>query len=212
MKKLMHFLAKFFPNSATGENPVAVKMFYRMSSVKDFFKRIRHSSKNRWPLYSGNYQVVNPTGKIAVCTLTSDNLLTENFSGEIAIIGTVVTPNLGIERIILNTISNPYIRHLVLCGKDSPIFKAGQAIECLFQYGIDKEKRIINADGHFPVLKNLSEEKISHFLNQVELINAKDEKETETIQQKINGININRENYHSLKTEEKTGERKHLFR
>lgn len=177
-----------------------------MSSVKDFFKRIRHSSKNRWPLYSGNYQVVNPKGKIAVCTLTSDNLLTENFSGEIAIIGTVVTPNLGIEHIILNTISNPNIRHLVLCGKDSPIFKAGQAIECLFKYGIDKEKRIINADGHFPVLKNLSEEKISHFLNQVELINAKDEKETETIQQKINGININRENYHSLKTEEKTGE------
>ncbi|MEL4456542.1 DUF4346 domain-containing protein [Lutimonas vermicola] len=209
MKKLMHFLAKIFPNSKTGENPVAVKMFYRMNAVKHFFKRVKQSSKIQWPLYSGNYRVLNPQGHIAVCSLTSDNLMSEIFSDEIAIIGTVVTPNLGIERIILNTISNPNIRHLVLCGKDSPIFKAGQAIECLFKYGIDKEKRIINADGHFPVLKNLSEEKITHFLNQIELIDIKNEREFEVINEKIAEINLNSETFKTLKLKNPT--EKELF-
>ena len=177
-----------------------------MTAVKHFFKQLNPSSKNQWPLYSGNYRVFNPQGKIAVCSLTSDNLMSEPFSDEIAIIGTVVTPNLGIERIILNTISNPNIRHLVLCGKDSPIFKAGQAIECLFTYGIDKEKRIINADGHFPFLKNLSEDEITHFLNQIELIDIKNERELEVIEKKIAEINLNSEPFKTLKLKKPTEE------
>lgn len=204
----MHFLAKLFPDSAAGENPVAVKMFYRMTSVKDFFKGLIYTSENKWPLYSGNYMVFNQKGKIAVCTLTSVNLMDKIFTNEIAVVGTVMTPNLGIERIILNIISNPNIRHLVVCGKDSPVFKAGQAFECLFKYGIDKEKRIINAEGHFPVLKNLSEDKISHFLNQVEFTNIKDENEIEIIRQKIGKISINPENYLSFKMNENPDEEK----
>lgn len=197
MKKLMHFLARLFPNTASGENPLAVKMFYRMNLVKEFFKK---SSSKQWPYYSGNYHVINPKGQIAICTLTSENLFPkETLSEKVAITGTLMTANLGIEKMILNTISNPNIRYLLVCGKDSPIFKAGEAIECLFEYGINQEKRIVNASGHFPVLKNLPVEKINHFLKQIQLINLKDEKQNPIILDKIKEIKLHDETFETEK-------------
>jgi len=188
----MHLLARFLPNSSTGENLIAIKVFSRMSSVKDFFKNLKYLSNNKWPFLSGNYQVLNPKGQIAICTLTSEDLfLIGKASENVAIVGMLFTPNLGVERIIRNTISNPNIRHIVICGKDSPIFQAGQAIQCLFKFGVDSEKRIINAVGHFPALKNLTETMINQFLNQVELLDLKEELEITFIQQKIQQIEIN---------------------
>ncbi|WP_169818816.1 DUF4346 domain-containing protein [Niabella ginsenosidivorans] len=193
----MHLLASLFPDSATGENPAAVKLFYQMLSVKAFFNRLKNISGNRWPPYPGNYQIIHPQGQIALCTLTSDELIpVATLPENVAITGTLMTPNLGIERMILNILSNPNIRHLILCGKESPVFKAGQAIECLFSYRVDHEKRIINAEGHFPVLMNLSEENISRFLKQTRLISIKNEKRTEVIQQKINELALKTEPYH----------------
>jgi tetrahydromethanopterin S-methyltransferase subunit A len=101
-----------------------------------------------------------------------------------------MTPNLGIEKIILNTISNPNIRYLLLCGKESPVFKVGQAFECLFRHGVDKDKRIIHAEGHFPVLSNLPLEKIDHFLRQVYFVNLIGEKDEDAVLQSINQVEI----------------------
>lgn len=212
MKKFMHFLAKLFPDTAMGENPVAVKMFHKMSTVKDFFRNIAKKSNGDWTVCSGNYEIVNPKAQVAVCTLTSENLFDAQQLNKVAIIGTLITPNLGIEKIILNTISNQNIRYLLICGKDSPIFKAGQALECLFKYGFDKEKRIINATGHFPVLRNVSEDTIQNFINQVQLVNLKEERQEAVIKQKITEIQPNlvplqtkeftmeKENFTELKT------------
>lgn len=189
----MHVLAKLFPDTGSGENPIAVSMFYRMTGMKDFLKKITRPKTPPWPLVSGNYRVLNPQGQIAVCTLTSDDYdFIQPISQweNVAIIGTVNTPNLGIEKIILNTISNPNIRYLLMCGKDSPVFHAGQAIQSLFAYGINHEKRIINAIGHFPVLRNLNDEKINRFLKQVQLIDATGIKETDVLHQKINHIDM----------------------
>lgn len=209
MKKLMSFLRKLFTNNSMGENPVAVKMFYKISSVKEFFGRII-PKKSRWPVFSGNYQVINPSGQIAICTLTSDHFdAVASNRNNVAIVGTVFTPNLGLEKIIHNTITNPKIRYLLLCGKDSPVFQAGQAIQCLFKYGIDSEKRIINAVGHFPVLKNISEEKINIFLKQIELIDCIEETKVEVIQNKIGQIEIKKETFEEkemLKSEQNISE------
>lgn len=191
MKKFMHFLAKLFPNTATGENPVAVKIFHKVSLIKDFFSRNFVKQNSDWTVCSGNYKIINPKGQVAVCTLTSENIFNPQNSDKVAITGTLITPNLGIEKIILNTISNKNIRYLVICGRDSPIFRAGQALECLFKYGVDKEKRIINASGHFPVLKNISKDNIWHFINQVQLISLKEEKENDIIQERINKLKPN---------------------
>lgn len=132
----MHILAKLFPNTATGENSTAVKIFYRMSNIKEFIIRTKRTNKDsNWPPLSGNYQIINPKGQIAICTLTSEIFTSPVLKwNNVAIIGKLYTPNLGIERIILNIITNPNIMYLVLCGKDSTVFQPGQAIECLFRY------------------------------------------------------------------------------
>jgi tetrahydromethanopterin S-methyltransferase subunit A len=198
MKKLMHFIATLFPNSKNGENSKAVKMYYNIQRVKDFLKNKKKFTKKNWPIETGNYKVINTKGEIAVCALTSTNLQDSiSINKNVAIIGNLFTPNLGVEKIIINVISNPHIRFLVLCGKDSPIFQAGQAIQSLFKFGINSEKRIINATGSFPVLNNISVEKINLFLKQVELIDCIDEKEIEFIHQKINEIELKNEKFDS---------------
>lgn len=190
MKKLMHILARLFPEPASGENAFAVKMFHRMTTAKQFLGDLNKPSSGQWPCHAGHYKVINPQGQIAICTLTSENLLPEallsdtHLSEKVAIVGNLMTPNLGIERIILNVTDNPNIRHLMLCGKDSPVLKAGQALECLFTHGIDKEKRIINADGHYPVLSNLPAKKIEQFLNQIQLTSMKNEIQSHLIKKK----------------------------
>lgn len=185
----MHLLAKFFPSNRKGENPVAVKMFYIMSSVKNIFYKRRSKEKIKWPAVEGNYLTGNPTGKVAVCTLTTNDLM-EPVSkwDEVAIAGKVYTPNLGIEKIILNVISNSNIRFLLLCGKDSPVFHAGQALQSMFHSGINKEKRIINAIGHFPVLRNISKGKIEQFLQQIELIDCTGETDIKHLKNKVSEL------------------------
>lgn len=185
----MHFLARLFPDSESGENAVAVKMFRRMSAVKEFFSK---KNPQNWPVVSGNYTVVNSNARIAVCTLTSTNLDEQVIRWDnVAIVGKVFTPNLGIEKIIRNTISNPNIRYLLLCGKDSPVFHVGQAIQCLFKYGVDSEKRIKNAVGHFPVLQNLSIDNINSFLRQIELIDCI-QQSPEIIESRIQLLDLNK--------------------
>ena len=186
IKKLMHLLANLFPNTDSGDNPVAVKLFHNITVVKDFFAAKKFSKNKGWPAVEGNYAVGDPDGQIAVCTLTSDVHIKQISQwNNIAIVGKVYTPNLGIEKIILNCISNPEIRFLVLCGKDSPVFHAGQALQALFQYGIDQEKRIVNAIGHYPVLRNLPVEKINQFLEQIELVKCMEEDNIAQLQQKM---------------------------
>jgi tetrahydromethanopterin S-methyltransferase subunit A len=186
IKRVMHFLAKIVPKDLNSENSVGVKMYSGVLKVKQFFNQARFFKKSKWPVVKGNYQVINPTGQLAVCTLTSENLREPVTKwDQVAITGSLYTPNLGIENIILNTISNPTIRYLVLCGKDSPIFQAGQALRCLFDYGITPEKRIINAIGHYPVLQNLSIEKIHHFLKQIILIDYREELDINTVYKNI---------------------------
>ena len=186
LKKLMHLLANLFPNSDLGDNPAAVKIFHRMSVVKDFFGFKKFNKNIGWPVAPGNYVIGNHNGQIAVCTLTTDALINQIAQWKnVAIVGKVYTPNLGIEKMILNIVSNPNIRFLLICGKDSPVFHAGQALQSLFQNGIDKEKRIINAVGHYPVLRNLSAEKINQFLEQIELVDCLEEKNIEILHQKM---------------------------
>lgn len=92
----------------------------------------------------------------------------------ISIVGTMHTENLGIERMIRNVLANPNIRFLMLCGEDAQQaigHLPGQSLASLFQHGTDKRGRIVGAKGKRPVLKNITQEQISAFLLQVELIN-----------------------------------------
>lgn len=83
----------------------------------------RMDNNTDWPALDGNYIVADPTAPVAVCILTDHELL-ERVAAlpGVAIVGTLATANLGIERLVTNVIANPAIGHLLVCGKDSPLF------------------------------------------------------------------------------------------
>src|SRR5579862_7628440 len=62
-----------------------------------------------WPPLPGSYKAIRYHAPVAVCTLTDETLMHAVVNAaekEIAIVGTMQTENLGIERLILNTIAN----------------------------------------------------------------------------------------------------------
>jgi len=129
-----------------------------------------------WPLEPGEFVVGNPEKHVAVVTLDDDlSLPTE----ALAIYGKSRTENLGVERVVLNTISNQNIRVVVVCGEEIHGHMAGQAIIALWKNGIDEAKRIVGALGAIPYIQNLPESFIKRFREQVEvvdLIGVTDEK------------------------------------
>lgn len=129
-----------------------------------------------WPPLPGDYQVLRYEAPVAVCALNTDALVSELSKAAppaLAIIGTLHTENLGIERIIKNVLANPHIRRLVVCGEDTQQsigHLPGQSLVSLFSSGLDEKTRIIGARGKRPVLKNVSRDEVSAFLRQVEIV------------------------------------------
>lgn len=126
-----------------------------------------------WPIEQGEYIVGNEKSPVAISTLGGDEL-PEVISKDLgidnfAIVGRMHTENIGIEKVIKNTITNPCIRFLIICGKDTRGHMAGQSLLSLFNEGVNYEKRIIGSRGQRPVLKNLELSEIQHFRTQVEV-------------------------------------------
>lgn len=148
-----------------------------------------NESAASWPVIDGSYIVGSPTAPVAVCALTSDELL-KPLAGlpGVALAGEVQTANLGIERIVLNVTANPSIRYLFLCGKESRLFRPGQTLGALLENGVDPQGRVIGAQGYEPVLRNLSQAQIEVFRQQVELVDWVGEKELEALQERIGSL------------------------
>jgi len=148
-----------------------------------------------WPPMPGDYTVVRYGGSVAVCTLNSEPLAAEFADRRpegVAIVGTMRTENLGIERIIKNVVANPQIRFLVLCGEDTQQaigHLPGQSLESLFHNGVDERGRIIGARGKRPVLKNVTPEEIAAFLQQVELVSFVGEQDVESLAVHVERLN-----------------------
>lgn len=124
-----------------------------------------------WPVLDGNYIVADPTASVAVCTLTDQQLpeLVATLPG-VAIVGTLATANLGIERLVTNVITNPAIGYLLVCGKDSPIFGPGQSLLALARTGTNVDLRIQDATGFDPVLRNLAAEDVDDFRTHIKVV------------------------------------------
>lgn len=129
-----------------------------------------------WPPLPGNYTVLRYQAPVAVCTLTNEALsaaVAQQAGPALSIIGTLQTENLGIERLIQNTLANPYIRFVILCGADSRQaigHLPGQSLLALGRHGLDERSRIQGAAGKRPLLRNISREAVEHFRKIVELI------------------------------------------
>ena len=139
----------------------------------------------KWPIEPGDYVVGDPTCPVAVCTLRSRIDLDAPY----AIKGTCFTENIGIERIILNLISNPNIRFLVLCGAESTGHYTGESIRNLKEYGVDPEsKKIQNSRGPLSFLRNLPSDAIDRFRRQLQVIDLIDVLDPLVIAGEISGL------------------------
>jgi len=134
-----------------------------------------------WPPVRGDYTVVDPRSRICIATLASDM---EAFP-DACMVGSCKTENLGIEKIIINTISNSNIRYILVCGTESRGHLSGNTLLAI-HHNIDEQGRIIGSDGAIPFIENIPAKAIERFRQQVELIDRRGLVETGKIQELIN--------------------------
>jgi tetrahydromethanopterin S-methyltransferase subunit A len=136
-----------------------------------------------WPILSGKYELGNKEANVAIVTISSRfNFPKDLFS----LCGEMRTENLGIERVIINTISNCNIRYIVVCGKESKGHFAGQSLIAIHENGIDENGRIVGSKGAIPFIENIPKEVVERFRRQVKkVINLIDETDVIRIIEKI---------------------------
>ncbi|MHA1772115.1 MAG: tetrahydromethanopterin S-methyltransferase subunit A [Candidatus Thorarchaeota archaeon] len=121
----------------------------------------------KWPPAPGDYEIGDPSDPIAICTLGKKF----DVPADYAIIGTCKTENIGIERVLINVISNPHIRYFILAGPEIPGHRTGTSLRSLYKNGIDPTTRkIIDAEGAIPYIENIPIEAVERFRSQVELV------------------------------------------
>src|SRR5215469_8553524 len=124
-----------------------------------------------WPEIEGAYVVGDAAAPVAVCVLTSADLMAPLAAAPgVAIVGEVQTANLGLERIVLNVVANPAIRFLLLCGRESRLFRPGQSLAALVENGVDEAGQVRGAQGHEPILRSVPAGVIGRFRAQIELV------------------------------------------
>lgn len=149
--------------------------------------------KDKWPPVAGEYFVLcnGSTCPVAVSTLASIELaeiLADKKPEGLCIVGKTETENIGIDKIIKNTITNSTIRFLVVAGKEPQGHYSGKSLLSLYDNGVDKDMRIIGSPGRRPVLKNVSLSEIENFRKQVQIIDMIGCEDTEKIIAKINEL------------------------
>lgn len=132
-----------------------------------------------WPVEKGRYLTGNPFSPVAAAVILSmpDNKIPEETETLVraavergaAVSGTLQTANIGIEKIIVNLISNPNIRYLIVSGRESGHFPV-DALKALFKYGTDESGRVINTKAPTAILKNIPREAVGRLREQVQLV------------------------------------------
>lgn len=129
-----------------------------------------------WPPLAGDYRVLRFRAPVAVCTLNSDELMSQLAAMRppgLSIVGSLHTENLGIEHLIRNLLPNPHVRFLVVCGEDTR--KAighlpGQSLVSLVREGLEESGRICGAQGKRPIIKNLGREQVDAFRRRLQVV------------------------------------------
>ena len=116
----------------------------------------------------------DPKSNIAVCTLSSMNLLREisksSIIKEVAIAGRLLSENKGIDSLVRSVLSNDNINTIILCGKDVLGHNSGDSLLCLHKNGMDGNKKIIGSTSPHPFL-TISKKEVTKFQSQVKIIN-----------------------------------------
>ncbi len=128
-----------------------------------------------WPLVPGEYRVLCADTRcpVAVSTLGSVGLverIAERRPQGLCIVGKTETENIGIDKIIKNTISHPALRTLIVAGIDPQGHFPGQTLESLMAHGVDQEMRVVGSKGRRPHLRNVTRAEVEAFRAQVTLV------------------------------------------
>jgi tetrahydromethanopterin S-methyltransferase subunit A len=126
-----------------------------------------------WPPVVGEYKVLDTTAVVVVSTLASVTLVQEIAKRQprgLALIGKTETENIGIDKVVKNSITNPALRYLILAGKDAPGHRSGSTLLALAAHGIDNTGRVIGSQGKRPILRNVSASEVAAFRAQVQVI------------------------------------------
>ncbi len=130
----------------------------------------------------------NPDSIIAVCTLSSLDLLKEmsdsDLLSNVSIIGRLLSENKGIDAIIRHVNQNKKIKTIIVCGKEVWGHKAGHSLFKLHNNGIDNDKRIIGSTSPDPYLV-VTKSQIDYFRKEINLVNMINEINFNKIKQKI---------------------------
>jgi tetrahydromethanopterin S-methyltransferase subunit A len=126
-----------------------------------------------WPPVVGEYFILDPSAPVAVATLASldfpKQLADQKIPG-LAIVGKLETENIGIDKLIKNTIANPRLRFLILAGIEPGGHLSGQTLIALSENGVDENGRIIGSKGKRPILRNVTQAEIAAFRSQIQVI------------------------------------------
>lgn len=132
-----------------------------------------------WPIEKGKYLVSNPLSPVGVVVILTtpydkipketEELVRAGVEKGAGISGTLQTANIGIEKIVVNLISNPNIRYLILTGRESGHFPA-DALKALFKNGTDEKSYILKTKAPTAILKNIPKEAIERLRKQIQLI------------------------------------------
>ncbi|HSA76484.1 MAG TPA: tetrahydromethanopterin S-methyltransferase subunit A [Nitrosarchaeum sp.] len=131
----------------------------------------------------------NPDSSIAICTLSSMDLLKKISNSEllnnIFIAGRLLSENKGIDSIIKHLNQNKKIKTLIVCGKEVWGHKAGHSLIKLYENGINDHGRIISSLSPDPFLVSTKSE-INYFQNEINLVNIINETNLEIIKKYVN--------------------------
>lgn len=128
-----------------------------------------------WPPVPGDYFVLGEGAlfPVAVSTLASPDLAAEVAKRKppgLCIIGKTETENIGIDKIIKNSIANPSIRFLLLAGPEAEGHCSGQTLLALSAHGVDNGMRVVDSPGRRPVLANVTPQEVAAFRRQVTVV------------------------------------------
>lgn len=148
-------------------------------------------SEEQWPPVVGGYIVLDHAAPVAVSTLASLDLL-EALAAQkpagLAIVGKTETENIGLDKIIKNVITNPALRVLLVCGRESEGHQSGRTLLALVENGVDSRGRVIGSPGKRPILRNVSPAEIEAFRDQVQVIDLIGCEEPEAIAVRISEL------------------------
>jgi len=146
--------------------------------------------KQTWPVVPGEYFALcdGSDCPVAVSTLTSIELaetLAKMKPEGLCIVGKTETENIGIDKVIKNTITNPTIRFLIVAGKDPDGHHSGKTLLALAKNGVNGDMKVIGSPGKRPILKNVSLSEVESFRRQVQVIDMIGCEDTKKIIDKI---------------------------